>query len=204
MYSRFFSLNPMFKMKLFSGFRCSSCRATRSGPEDFLVGGSEGPGLSAGRPAAGWGAGGVAAWPLLRLCPDVLQAHPLPGGERRGGGGSGETPAAVRLQKGELLFFNLAAVPLLFTHQLLLKGPTIMQNSLFHGSVLPFWSSTHFITSSCSSIAPGKGKYFLISCSTQYVLMHLLPGVENRAAWLQFISTCKVSAMLPKKHCSSL
>lgn len=64
-----------------------------------MVGGGKGAGVPPGRPAGGGRAGGVAAGPLLRLRPDVLQAHPLPGGGegRRGGGGPGEASAAVRL-----------------------------------------------------------------------------------------------------------
>lgn len=68
-----------------------------------MVGGAEGAGLPAGRAAGGRGAGGAAAWSLLRLRPDLLQTHPLPGGGGRGGrggGGQGEAAAAVRLQKG--------------------------------------------------------------------------------------------------------
>lgn len=78
--------------------------ASSSGAEDFVVGGAEGAGLPAGRPAGGRGAGGVSARPLLRLRPDLLQTHSLPGGGGRGGRGGGgqrETPAAVRLQEGE-------------------------------------------------------------------------------------------------------
>lgn len=76
------------------------CRASSSGPEDLVVGGAEGAGLPPGRPAGGRGAGGAAARPLLRLRPNVLQTHPLPGGGGRGwrrGGGPRQTPAAVRL-----------------------------------------------------------------------------------------------------------
>lgn len=81
---------------------CSSCLdwASHPGPEDLVVGGAEGAGLPPGCPAGGRGAGGAAARPLLRLRPDLLQTHPLPGGGgwgRRGSGGPGEAPAAVRL-----------------------------------------------------------------------------------------------------------
>ena len=77
--------------------------AAGSGPEDLVVGGTEGAGLPPGRPAGGRGAGGAAARPLLRLRPDLLQTHTLAGGGGRGGrggGGQGEAPAAVRLQEG--------------------------------------------------------------------------------------------------------
>ncbi len=81
---------------------CSSSLpwTSSSGSEDFLVGGAERIGLPPGRPAGGRGAGGATARPLLRLRPDLLQTHPLPGGGGRGGRGGGgqrETPAAVRL-----------------------------------------------------------------------------------------------------------
>lgn len=65
-----------------------------------MVGREEGTGLPPGRPTGGRGAGGAAARPLLRLRPDLLQTHSLPGGGGRGWRGSrgqGETAAAVRL-----------------------------------------------------------------------------------------------------------
>jgi len=71
--------------------------AAGPGPEDLVVGGPEGAGLPAGRPAGGRRAGGAAARPLLRLRPDLLQTRPLPGGGGAGGGGPREAAAAVRL-----------------------------------------------------------------------------------------------------------
>ncbi|XP_017285158.2 uncharacterized protein LOC108243916 isoform X2 [Kryptolebias marmoratus] len=48
-------------------------------------------------------------------------------------------------------------------------------------------------------MSAGKGRCFVVGCSTEHVSLHVLPGTENRSAWLDFIFDGDVPAMLPKK-----
>ncbi|XP_012732234.2 uncharacterized protein LOC105936117 [Fundulus heteroclitus] len=48
-------------------------------------------------------------------------------------------------------------------------------------------------------MAAGKDKCYVVGCNKQHVSVHVLPAVQNRAAWLHFIFDGNVPATLPKK-----